>query len=138
MDSLLLLCARRIVAQRPLPAIPADLYPVLFQAAFLDGKPLVLQHLVATWPFPVLNFQQLLGHLELCWDDPYIDCVEAVMRAMVTQLQQELVEPRHQSRLVLGIPAWPLPPILPSILMFSSYFFQWVLAACSGHDGSSE
>uniref|UniRef100_A0A8C3U0Z2 Leucine-rich repeat-containing protein 14 n=1 Tax=Catharus ustulatus TaxID=91951 RepID=A0A8C3U0Z2_CATUS len=50
---------------RPLPDIPAHLYPVLFQAAFLDGRPLVLQDLVATWPFPELHYLQLVGDLEL-------------------------------------------------------------------------
>ncbi|XP_056371584.1 leucine-rich repeat-containing protein 14-like [Oenanthe melanoleuca] len=92
MDSLLLLCARRIVAQRPLPALPADFYPVLFQAAFLDGRALVLQDLVATWPFPVLNFQQLLGHLDCAGMIPTLTVSKPSCGRM-----QELVEPRHQS-----------------------------------------
>ncbi|XP_056371582.1 leucine-rich repeat-containing protein 14-like [Oenanthe melanoleuca] len=100
MDSLLFLCARRIVAQRPLPALPdlpANLYPVLFQAAFMDGRPLALQDLVAAWPFPELHFQRLVGHRELHWDHPGIDCVKAVIQAVVEQLRQELEEPGPQS-----------------------------------------
>uniref|UniRef100_U3K443 Leucine-rich repeat-containing protein 14 n=1 Tax=Ficedula albicollis TaxID=59894 RepID=U3K443_FICAL len=93
MDSLLFLCARRVAAQRPLPALPADLYHVLFQAAFLDGRPLVLHDLVATWPFPVLNMQRLVGHRELLRDHPSQDCVEAVIQAVVAQLRRELEEP---------------------------------------------
>uniref|UniRef100_A0A8C3U5N5 Leucine-rich repeat-containing protein 14 n=1 Tax=Catharus ustulatus TaxID=91951 RepID=A0A8C3U5N5_CATUS len=80
MDSLVFLCARRVVAQRPLPDIPAHLYPVLFQAAFLDGRPLVLQDLVATWPFPELHYLQLVGDLELHWGHPSIDCDQAVIQ----------------------------------------------------------
>ncbi|NWS91974.1 LRC14 protein, partial [Toxostoma redivivum] len=97
MDSLLFLCARCIVAQRPLRALPAGLYPVLFQAAFLDGRPLVLRDLVAAWPFPVLNFQQLMGHQELLWDRDYNLCIKAVIQAVVAQLKQELEEPGRQS-----------------------------------------
>ncbi|NWY65359.1 LRC14 protein, partial [Erithacus rubecula] len=93
MDSLLFLCARRVVAQRPLPALPADLYHVLFQAAFLDGRPQVLRDLVAAWPFPVLNLQRLVGHRELLRDHPSQDCVEAVIQALVAQLRRELEEP---------------------------------------------
>ncbi|NXD46236.1 LRC14 protein, partial [Copsychus sechellarum] len=97
MDSLLFLCARHIVTQRPLPDIPVGLYPVLFQAAFRDGRPLVLQDLVATWPFLELNFQQLVGHLEVRWDHPEIECEQAVIQAVVEQLRQELEEPGRQS-----------------------------------------
>ncbi|NXD47119.1 LRC14 protein, partial [Copsychus sechellarum] len=106
MDSLLFLCARRVVAQRPLPALPPHLYPALFQAAFLDGRPLVLRDLVDTWPFPVLQFQRLVGHRELLRDRTCIDCVEAVIQAVVAQVRRELDEPGRHSRWVLGIPAW--------------------------------
>ncbi|XP_058686066.1 leucine-rich repeat-containing protein 14 [Poecile atricapillus] len=99
MDSLLFLCARRIVAHRPLPALPADLYPVLFQAAFLDGRPLVLRDLVAAWPFPVLNFQRLVGRRELLRDHPCKLCVQAVILAVVAQLRRELEEPDRDSSL---------------------------------------
>ncbi|KAF4801435.1 Leucine-rich repeat-containing protein 14 [Turdus rufiventris] len=101
MDSLLFLCARRVVAHRPLPDLPADLYPVLFQAAFLDGRPLVLRDLVATWPFPVLHFQRLVGHRELLRDHPCKLCVQAIIQAVVAQLRQELEEPGHRSSLRL-------------------------------------
>ncbi|KAM7071309.1 leucine-rich repeat-containing protein 14-like [Acridotheres tristis] len=110
MDSLLFLCARHVVAQRPPPTLPADLYPVLFQVAFLDKKPLVLKDLVATWPFPVLNFQRLMGHPELPQNNNSIDCAKAVIQAVVTQLKRELEEPgRHSSLRVLdmtALPAW--------------------------------
>ncbi|XP_063256578.1 leucine-rich repeat-containing protein 14-like [Prinia subflava] len=110
MDSLLFLCARRIVAHRPLPALPADLYPVLFQAAFLDGRPLVLRDLVTAWPFPVLNFQRLVGRRELLRDHPCKLCVQAVILAVVAQLRRQLEEPSHDSRLrVLDVTGLPDP-----------------------------
>ncbi|KAM7071506.1 leucine-rich repeat-containing protein 14-like isoform 1-T2 [Acridotheres tristis] len=99
-DSLLFLCARRIVAHHPLPilpALPAHLYPILFQAAFLDGRPLVLRDLVAAWPFPVLNFQRLVGRRELLRDHPCKLCVQAVILAVVAQLRRELEEPGRDS-----------------------------------------
>ncbi|NWS91153.1 LRC14 protein, partial [Toxostoma redivivum] len=105
MDSLLFLCARRIIAQRPLPSVPAGLYPILFQVAFLDGRSLVLQDLVATWPFPVLHFQQLLGRPALHRDHT---CVLAVIQAVVVQLKRELEEPgRHSSLRVLDMTRLP-------------------------------
>lgn len=100
MDSLLFLCARHIVAHRPLPALPAELYPILFQAAFLDGRPLVLRDLVAAWPFPVLNFQRLVGRRELLRDHPCKLCVQAVILAVVAQLRRDLEEPGRDSRWV--------------------------------------
>ncbi|XP_054151323.1 leucine-rich repeat-containing protein 14-like [Melozone crissalis] len=100
-DSLLFLCARRMVAQHPLPvllpAMPAHLYPILFQAAFLDGRPLVLRDLVAAWPFPVLNFQRLVGRRELLRDHPCKLCVQAVILAVVAQLRRQLEEPGHDA-----------------------------------------
>ncbi|NWU11727.1 LRC14 protein, partial [Cephalopterus ornatus] len=97
MDSLLFLSARRLVAHRPLPTVPAQLYPVLFQAAFLDGRPLVLQDLVAQWPFPVLNFQQIVGHRELLQDHPSKLCIQSVILAVVEQLRQDLEEAGRDS-----------------------------------------
>uniref|UniRef100_A0A8C3U0V3 LRC14 protein n=1 Tax=Catharus ustulatus TaxID=91951 RepID=A0A8C3U0V3_CATUS len=93
MDSLLFLCARRVVDHRPLPALPADLYHVLFQAAFLDGRTLVLRDLVATWPFPLLHLQRLVGHRQVLRDHPCNLCVQAVIQAVVAQLRQELEKP---------------------------------------------
>ncbi|NXD46235.1 LRC14 protein, partial [Copsychus sechellarum] len=103
MDSLLFLCARRVVAKRPLPALPSHLYHVVFQAAFQDGRPLVLQDLVATWPFPELHFLRLVEHLELRWDHPFKDCVQAVIHAVVEQLRQELEQPDSHSRCRLRV-----------------------------------
>uniref|UniRef100_A0A8C3Y000 Leucine-rich repeat-containing protein 14 n=1 Tax=Catharus ustulatus TaxID=91951 RepID=A0A8C3Y000_CATUS len=105
MDSLVFLCARRVVAQRPLPSIPTHLYPVLFQVVVLDGRPLVLRDLVPAWPFPVLNFQHLVGHRDPLGDHPCIDCDQAVIQGVVSQLQRELEEPSSDSGWVLGIPA---------------------------------
>ncbi|XP_014748784.1 PREDICTED: leucine-rich repeat-containing protein 14-like [Sturnus vulgaris] len=108
MDSLLFLCARRVVAHRPLPALPADLYPVLFQAAFLDGRPLILRDLVASWPFPVLHFQRLVGRRELLRDHPCKLCVQAIILAVVAQLRRELEEPGcHSSLRVLDMTGLP-------------------------------
>ncbi|NXR37876.1 LRC14 protein, partial [Zosterops hypoxanthus] len=106
MESLLFLCARRIVAHRPLPALPGDVYPVLFQAAFLDGRPLVLRDLVTAWPFPVLNFQRLVGRRELLRDHPCKLCVQAVILAVVAQLRRELEEPGPHSRWVFWGEFW--------------------------------
>ncbi|NXD46219.1 LRC14 protein, partial [Copsychus sechellarum] len=100
MDSLLFLCARRVVTQRPLPALPPDLYPVLFQVAFLDGRALVLRDLVDTWPFPVLHVQRLVGHRELLRDHSCRFCMEAVIQGVVVQLRRELEEPGRDSRWV--------------------------------------
>ncbi|NXC92381.1 LRC14 protein, partial [Cercotrichas coryphoeus] len=103
MDSLLFLCARRVVDHRPLPALPAHLYPVLFQVAFLDGRARVVRDLVTTWPFPVLNFQRLLGHRELLWDFPCMLCIKAVIKGVVVLLRQELEEPGGHSRWVYSL-----------------------------------
>ncbi|XP_051624912.1 leucine-rich repeat-containing protein 14-like isoform X3 [Manacus candei] len=97
MDSLLFLSARRLVAHRPLPTVPAQLYPVLFQAAFLDGRPLVLQDLVAQWPFPVLNFEGIVGRRKLLRDHPSKLCIQSVILAVVDQLRQDLEEAGHDS-----------------------------------------
>ncbi|XP_033924969.1 leucine-rich repeat-containing protein 14 [Melopsittacus undulatus] len=66
MQSLVFLCARRLLSHRPsarraLPVLPSELYPVLFRAAFLDNRVLALQDLVVSWPFPVLSLPCLLG-----------------------------------------------------------------------------
>ncbi|XP_005062443.1 PREDICTED: leucine-rich repeat-containing protein 14-like [Ficedula albicollis] len=92
MDSLVFLCARRVVTQGPFPALPKDLYPILFKAAFLDGRPLVLRDFVASWPFPELNFQRLVGHRELLQEHDCQLC-EAIIQGVVSQLQRELEEP---------------------------------------------
>ncbi|NXK70760.1 LRC14 protein, partial [Sylvietta virens] len=108
MESLPLICARHVVAHDPLPKLPSNLYPVLFQAAFLDGRHQVLQDLVTAWPSRVLNFQQLVGGRELLQDHPYDLCVQAVILGVKAQLQRELKEPGHNSKLQVldmrGIP----------------------------------
>ncbi|XP_056371672.1 leucine-rich repeat-containing protein 14-like isoform X1 [Oenanthe melanoleuca] len=93
MDSLVFHCARHIVAQRPLPALPPHLYPVIFKVAFRDGRALVLQDLVATWPFPELHFKRLVGHLEQWSDDPFGDCIRAVIQAVVAHRQAGRARP---------------------------------------------
>ena len=98
MDSLLFLCARRIVAQCRLPDVPTHLYPVLFQAAFLDGRSPVLQDLVSSWPFPKLHYLQLVGDLKLRFDHPFSDCIKAIIQGVVVHLQRELEEPGSDSR----------------------------------------
>ncbi|KAM5157335.1 leucine-rich repeat-containing protein 14 [Mantella aurantiaca] len=65
MLSLVYACAQKVVGdhaslRQALDAIPRELYPPLFTAAFLGWKTLVLQDLVQRWPFPVLSFQELL------------------------------------------------------------------------------
>ncbi|NXL55060.1 LRC14 protein, partial [Podilymbus podiceps] len=102
MHSLVFLCARRLVSHRPgahraLALLPAELYPVLFQAAFLDGRTLTLRDLVATWPFPVLSFPRLLGRYRnrhsLHGEKPSKLCVQAVILAVVAHLRRALEEP---------------------------------------------
>uniref|UniRef100_A0A8C3PGU4 Leucine rich repeat containing 14 n=1 Tax=Calidris pygmaea TaxID=425635 RepID=A0A8C3PGU4_9CHAR len=99
MHSLLFLCARRLVGHRPtthraLDVVPTELYPVLFQAAFLDERILALQDLVGTWPFPVLSFPWLLGRRghqgdrhPLLGEKPSKLCVQAVILAVVARLR---------------------------------------------------
>ncbi|XP_064298025.1 leucine-rich repeat-containing protein 14 isoform X2 [Phalacrocorax carbo] len=105
MHSLVFLCARRLVSHRPaarraMALLPAELYPVLFQAAFLDGRTLALRDLVGTWPFPVLSLQRLLGHRNrhrdrhpLLGEKPSKVCVQAVILAVVAHLRRALEEP---------------------------------------------
>ncbi|NXD74274.1 LRC14 protein, partial [Eolophus roseicapillus] len=112
MHSLVFLCARRLLGNRPgarhaLPFLPSELYPVLFQAAFLDGRVLALQDLVTTWPFPLLSFQCLLGHCghqqhrghhTRLGDKPNKLCVQAVISAVVSHLRQALEESHQPTR----------------------------------------
>ncbi|NXM85022.1 LRC14 protein, partial [Oenanthe oenanthe] len=114
MDSLVLLCARRVVAQCSPPAVhalrdlPPDLYPLLFQLAFLDGKPLVLRVLVAFWPFPELHFQRLVRDWKLLPDHTCMDCIQAVIEGVVEQLQRVLREPGcHSSLRMLDMTGLP-------------------------------
>lgn len=117
MHSLVFLCARRLVsycpgARRALDLLPAELYPVLFQAAFLDGRTLALRDLVGTWPFPVLSFQRLLGHRgrhSLLEEKPSKLCIQAIILAVVAHLRRVLEEPGCGTRWVPGCqtpPGW--------------------------------
>uniref|UniRef100_A0A8C3U332 Leucine-rich repeat-containing protein 14 n=1 Tax=Catharus ustulatus TaxID=91951 RepID=A0A8C3U332_CATUS len=107
MDSLLRLCAHRVVAQCSLPTIPAHLYPVLFQAAFRDGRHLFLWYLVATWPFKELHVRQLVGHLEL-------DITKALVKACVEVSKHQQEFQRHRPKQHKGCSgattATPQPP----------------------------
>ncbi|NXF89497.1 LRC14 protein, partial [Eubucco bourcierii] len=105
MDSLVFLCARRLVShetdfRRALTILPNELYPVLFSAAFLDSRTLVVRDLVTVWPFPVLSFQRLLAHLDHhllhCPKGlPRKLCVQATILAIVAHLRQTLEEPNR-------------------------------------------
>lgn len=106
MHSLLFLCARRLLSHRPgarraVAVVPTELYPVLFRAAFLDGRVLALRELVAAWPFPVLSLRRLLGHQRLDGKTSKL-CVQTVLLAVAEQLRRALEEPRHGRRWVLG------------------------------------
>ncbi|XP_075599262.1 leucine-rich repeat-containing protein 14 isoform X1 [Balearica regulorum gibbericeps] len=100
MHSLVFLCARRLVSHRPgarraMDLLPAELYPVLFQAAFLDGRTLALRDLVGSWPFPVLSFRRLLAHRNrrsLFGEKSSKLCIQAVILAVVAHLRRALEE----------------------------------------------
>ncbi|XP_054023304.1 leucine-rich repeat-containing protein 14 [Dryobates pubescens] len=108
MDSLVFLCARRLVSyesdfRRTLSTLPNELYPVLFSAAFLDSRTLVVRDLVAVWPFPVLSFQRLLANLDHHLQHhpkgvPRKLCVQATILAVVAHLHQTLEEPDRGAR----------------------------------------
>ncbi|XP_068957041.1 leucine-rich repeat-containing protein 14-like [Petaurus breviceps papuanus] len=90
MQSLVTLCAVQVtrhqkLACRALPSLPRELYPALFQAAFMYGRTLVLQALVQTWPFPRLSFRQLLPKpKQLGWPErPRKESVQAVILALL-------------------------------------------------------
>ncbi|NXY80474.1 LRC14 protein, partial [Glareola pratincola] len=90
-------------ARRALDLVPAELFPVLFRAAFWDERTLALQDLVATWPFPVLSVRRLLGHrghrrdprreILSLGEKPSKLCLQAVILAVVAHLRRELEEP---------------------------------------------
>ncbi|KAG8430244.1 hypothetical protein GDO86_018180 [Hymenochirus boettgeri] len=96
MASLLFLCAQKVVCDHrssrlALDTLPGELYPVLFQAAFVGKKTLVLQDLVRRWPFPVLSFQKLLrgdGPSDAVppTDKPSKLCVQAVILGVTSYL----------------------------------------------------
>ncbi|XP_069588155.1 leucine-rich repeat-containing protein 14 [Ranitomeya imitator] len=100
MMSLVFICSRRLVSdhsslRRALPLIPEELYPMLFRAAFLDKKTLVLQDLVQTWPFSVLSLQRLLqgdeGHHPVqLYEKANRLCVQTVILGVMAYLREEL------------------------------------------------
>ncbi|XP_027726175.1 leucine-rich repeat-containing protein 14-like isoform X2 [Vombatus ursinus] len=96
MQSLLSLCAVQVtrhqtLACRALASLPRELYPALFQAAFMYGRTLVLQALVQTWPYPCLSFRQLLPKpKQLGWPErPRKESVQAVILALLAAPRRE-------------------------------------------------
>ncbi|XP_036619276.1 leucine-rich repeat-containing protein 14-like [Trichosurus vulpecula] len=90
MQSLVTLCAVQVTRHqklvcRALASLPRELYPVLFQAAFMYGRTLVLQALVQTWPFPSLSFRQLLPRpSQPGWPErPRKESMQAVILALL-------------------------------------------------------
>uniref|UniRef100_A0A803VLM8 Leucine-rich repeat-containing protein 14 n=1 Tax=Ficedula albicollis TaxID=59894 RepID=A0A803VLM8_FICAL len=73
-----------------------------------EPRRLVLKDLVAAWPLPELNIQQLLGHRKLLQDRTCVDCVQAVIEGVVAQLHLVLKEPgRHYSLRMLDMTGLP-------------------------------
>ncbi|KAM8966658.1 leucine-rich repeat-containing protein 14 [Pelodytes ibericus] len=95
MQSLVFVCAHKVVSdhgsvRRALDFLPKELYPVLFKAAFLYKKTLVLQDLVQRWPFSVLSVQKLLHSKRqnpgLQEDKPSKLCVQTVILGVMAYL----------------------------------------------------
>ncbi|XP_075704356.1 leucine-rich repeat-containing protein 14-like [Rhinoderma darwinii] len=103
MLSLVFLCGQKLVSdhsslRRALHIIPEELYPVLFRAAFLGKKTLVLQDLVQRWPFSVLSLQRLLQddgrqHPVQLYERANKLCVQTVILGVMAYLR-ELLEGR--------------------------------------------
>ncbi|KAE8599880.1 hypothetical protein XENTR_v10017380 [Xenopus tropicalis] len=102
MKSLVFVCAQKVVSdhsslRRALDFMPKELYPALFQAAFLGKKTLVLQDLVQTWPFAVLSFQKLLNSDRHCdpvgaMEKPSKLCVQTIILGVITYLSDALAK----------------------------------------------
>ncbi|KAM4026651.1 leucine-rich repeat-containing protein 14-like isoform 3-T3 [Anomaloglossus baeobatrachus] len=100
MLSLVFICSRKLVSdhcslRRALTLVPEELYPVLFRAAFLDKKTLVLQDLVQRWPFSVLSLQRLLQsddhhHPVQLYEKANKLCVQTVILGVMAYLREEL------------------------------------------------
>ncbi|XP_074059096.1 leucine-rich repeat-containing protein 14-like [Macrotis lagotis] len=107
MQSLLSLCAAQVTRQqrlacRALGSLPRELYPALFRAAFMEGRTLVLQALVQTWPFPCLSFRQLLPQLQrMGWPErPRKESVQAVILALLAAPRRKSSSRRPQLRVL--------------------------------------
>ncbi|XP_053552342.1 leucine-rich repeat-containing protein 14 [Bombina bombina] len=108
MLSLVFLCARKVVSdhastRRSLEFVPKELYPVLFKAAFIDEKTLVLQDLVQNWPFSVLCFQKLLftdrpRNSALLKEKPSKLCVQTVILGVMAYLNEALAKEGKSNR----------------------------------------
>ncbi|XP_039609725.1 leucine-rich repeat-containing protein 14 [Polypterus senegalus] len=108
--SLVFLCARKVVsdhgsALNSLPYVPHELYPILFKAAFLDQRPLVIVELVRRWPLPVLSLVRLLQgchhyHYDLSQDRPSRCCLQAVLLTIVKNLTEKTRNGRRVLRVL--------------------------------------
>ncbi|XP_010076100.1 PREDICTED: leucine-rich repeat-containing protein 14-like, partial [Pterocles gutturalis] len=95
--------------RRALDFLPAELYPVLIQAAVVDGRKFVVRDLGGTWPFPILSFHWVLDYRECHYDrprrrrpihldDPKKSCMKAVILGVMAHLRRELEGPWHGTR----------------------------------------
>ncbi|XP_041100532.1 leucine-rich repeat-containing protein 14 [Polyodon spathula] len=108
--SLVFLCARKVAsdhgcALRSLASLPQELYPVLFKAAFLDQRPLVIGELVLRWPERVLSLTRSLRacqhcRLDLSRDWSSRDCLQAVLLAVVKGLRERDKRERNALRVL--------------------------------------
>uniref|UniRef100_UPI00398F59CC leucine-rich repeat-containing protein 14-like isoform X2 n=1 Tax=Pristiophorus japonicus TaxID=55135 RepID=UPI00398F59CC len=104
MHSLVFFCAQKVIAdhastRKALDYIPREIYPVLFKAAFLDLRTLVLRDVVQRWPFSILNFSTILKRCKHCDRDvirekPNKQCLQAVIMGVKDYLLNELRQNR--------------------------------------------
>ncbi|XP_067824734.1 leucine-rich repeat-containing protein 14-like isoform X2 [Heptranchias perlo] len=104
MNSLVFFCAQKVISdhastRKALDYIPHEIYPVLFKAAFLDLRTLVLRDVVQRWPFSVLNFSTILKRCKHCDRDvirekPNKQCLQAVIMGVKDYLLNELRQNR--------------------------------------------
>uniref|UniRef100_A0A4W3GCX6 Leucine-rich repeat-containing protein 14 n=1 Tax=Callorhinchus milii TaxID=7868 RepID=A0A4W3GCX6_CALMI len=104
MHSLVFFCAQKVISdhastRKALDSIPHEIYPVLFKAAFLDQRILVLRDLVQMWPFAELNFSSILKKSKHCDQDmirekPNKQCLQAVILGVKDYVINELRQNR--------------------------------------------
>ncbi|XP_078087226.1 leucine-rich repeat-containing protein 14-like isoform X4 [Mustelus asterias] len=104
MHSLVFFCAQKVISdhastRKALDYIPREIYPVLFKAAFLDIRTLVLRDVVQRWPFSILNFSTILKRCKHCDRDvirekPNKQCLQAVIMGVKDYLMNELRQNR--------------------------------------------